>query len=999
MLNNNVTGGFIGSSTSINSITNGEETYVNIVSASNTNAGGLVGHMDNGSANASNIAFSNVTVVTKSSGNYTGLLTGNNNSKIFNGYNILASGCNSGYDSNASVDNIGSLSITSGTKNGLWVGNATGTIKLVAVGVDGTNSPQKDVGEGSGTVSITYADYPPVDITNWKDNASAYPYVDVNPKVDLVTKASADATESSVLSITGNGVGFLGEGAEGKTIAQVIAEKSNSSATNKVYQNAVDISSMVLNSSQPSSNSAYISSYQEEEGTQGAGNFAMLVINAAESDPNSRIWKYIAALTNVDSVYTAQSQVMVGGVTATTYKWENNGFVMQTPSTLSVTDNNISINMDGNKPRVDSGKNQFTLLDVKYDDPTDSGSKSFHLYIPVYVQKVLETKFSIQFLAGTDYCSEHYQNIRKTYATAGFNEPVTCYITYSYQRNKEDWEDALKSGENVLGYYEKILDLEANTSSQVLPIGTRLTLVDKQTGQCYNHVLDSDDNVHRFNLSQMESGGVGVSFTPQPIYTLLEMSAEKATDGKFVITTDESTATVKVGDIFYRPADGEEGSKYNITVSNAKPEAYYLTIQIPKTISGSSVSGDVDVSNSTLASSRSDAVDAKIIDRRTNGKYVLYDGITQTTEISTKHVVGEAEKDDTLMTDNEGIEITLTSTLRLTPDGQTNFRDLGPDEVHHQFAVNMKKDLKGILSDTVIGTSNASYTYTVKQGEDVICEYPGSFSDSNLAENLTISYGSSDLRDALLSEEVIITAVITLTYPTVENYFPLHGKNDNVSGIMVCADYKVSNVASHLPITSTKDIVNDSKRYYTEKISTSTPRLRYFTVNRSGNGNGDITQQLGINPSDKVENSIHTEAEYDYSDVDEEALERAASLKYTMELFRKNNEGNYNETSPLVIGDYLKNISINGRNISQTQNQKYEWTDDNFRLKDTQKIDFSPLTGSEFENNGYIYANYKVKLTAVLLDAESKEIDGTKASDYIIYTNARIYQQMINLSN
>ena len=43
-----------------------------------------------------------------------------------------------------------------------------------------------------------------------------------------------------------------------------------------------------------------------------------------------------------------------------------------------------------------------------------------------------------------------------------------------------------------------------------------------------------------------------------------------------------------------------------------------------------------------------------------------------------------------------------------------------------------------------------------------------------------------------------------------------------------------------------------------------------------------------------------------------------------------------------------------------------------------------------------MYANYKVRLTVVLLDASGNELDGTKASDYIIYTNARIYQQILD---
>ena len=50
---------------------------------------------------------------------------------------------------------------------------------------------------------------------------------------------------------------------------------------------------------------------------------------------------------------------------------------------------------------------------------------------------------------------------------------------------------------------------------------------------------------------------------------------------------------------------------------------------------------------------------------------------------------------------------------------------------------------------------------------------------------------------------------------------------------------------------------------------------------------------------------------------------------------------------------------------------------------------------SAFEKAGYTYANYKVRLTAVLLNSNGEELADTKTSDYIIYTNARIYQEMI----
>ena len=73
------------------------------------------------------------------------------------------------------------------------------------------------------------------------------------------------------------------------------------------------------------------------------------------------------------------------------------------------------------------------------------------------------------------------------------------------------------------------------------------------------------------------------------------------------------------------------------------------------------------------------------------------------------------------------------------------------------------------------------------------------------------------------------------------------------------------------------------------------------------------TQQLGINPWDTSVNGsdiIYTkEADYDYSGVDTEVFTNAKSIKYTMELFQKNENGTYDETNPLVIEIYLEDIS------------------------------------------------------------------------------------------
>ena len=74
-------------------------------------------------------------------------------------------------------------------------------------------------------------------------------------------------------------------------------------------------------------------------------------------------------------------------------------------------------------------------------------------------------------------------NAKDHYATAGFNEPLTAYVEYSYEK-ETDWQSMLDNGENLLWYYDKVLDLAFKSSEEsgkkLLPTGTRLTLVDRR---------------------------------------------------------------------------------------------------------------------------------------------------------------------------------------------------------------------------------------------------------------------------------------------------------------------------------------------------------------------------------------------------------------------------------------------------------------------------------------------------------------------------------------
>lgn len=270
---------------------------------------------------------------------------------------------------------------------------------------------------------------------------------------------------------------------------------------------------------------------------------------------------------------------------------------------------------------------------------------------------------------------------------------------------------------------------------------------------------------------------------------------------------------------------------------------------------------------------------------------------------------------------------------------------------------------------------------------------------------MLLRYGSRQLKSELEKADsemnaITVTAEITLTYDGVDD-FPVRGTADTESsGTSVVGVSRIANTSTQLPITENKKTEEDKNRYYITNPSKAI--LRYSSVD--GTGIGDTTQQLGVNPSDAAKNRsdmIYTRADYDYSNVDAETLSKAAAIRYKMELFQKNENGTYDETKPLEIGAYLQNIVKDSKSDDTSGNvdKAYQWKND-FVSDDTKhqfaQFTFTPLTGGKFEEKNYTYANYRVRLTAVLLDKSGSELDSTKATDYIIYTNARIYQDMID---
>lgn len=993
--------------------------------------GGLVGNND-GNILASNVEFNQVIAVTKyMDTKRAGLLTGStdNLSAINNsvkGYNILAESCKVGYAANPKVEDLPGASIQP-LKNdvGFWIGisGSNDVINLTAVSASGTVLPQKDIGTQKGSATIIYADatatqtYQPTDSTA-KPSSSASPWVDVNPKSDV---PFADGTV-----MTGNAAGT-------GTARAILTELGSDSHDSAYYWNVDDSTKASVAKLLSQTNDAYLTTYRVEENATTTVDenvdFPVLVVNNT-ADVDGMIWDYIAAMTNVRNGDTAKKQRK--DITATSYKWDSNthNFAPQTNASLSVSSGKkLSITPNA----YDNQCSQFTLLDVTYTDPTDTTNQHvFHLYIPVLVKKVLYINFKTRFLAGTDYCASDYPMTdisRNHYATADFNEPLTALIEYSYEK-ETDWQSMLDNGENLLWYYDKVLDLASGSSGntqKLLPEGTRLTLVDRQTKQYYIYTTDGKEDLHSFNLANMTvPGSTGQGQTPQkfaPVYIcdLLGLKAEQVLDLKdgttyYVKETEPSKATVRIGADYYRKAEekDKDAEKYRMTIpgtdtslnSQEWKEEYYLTIQIPKTDGVSIVNNRLYAATMSRKEGTLPAVIKSDKDADSSA-YVVYNGVQQTFRISTSRIHNGSPMGDTAMENGDGIKINLTGELWLTDAGRAQFQLLGPSEVYHEFNISLKKYLENADGiNGVIGTENIQYIYQLSKSDGTeIHSEKGKNSNAAGLETMSLRYGSSELKSALERADseknaITVTAEITLTYDGVDD-FPVRGTADtDSSGTSVVGVSRIANTSTQLPITENKKTNEDKNRYYITNPSKAI--LRYSSVD--GTGIGDTTQQLGVNPSDAAKNRsdmIYTRADYDYSNVDAETLFQAVAIRYKMELFQKNENGTYDETKPLEIGAYLQNIVKDSKSDDTSGNgdKAYQWKND-FVSDDTKhqfaQFTFTPLNGGKFEEKNYTYANYRVRLTAVLLDKSGNELDGTKATDYIIYTNARIYQDMID---
>lgn len=933
-------------------------------------AGGVIGHNDGGSTYAYDILINKLSYV-----------KGNNSVSVSNliGWN---------YDKNLSSKFIGVSVNNTDCLPDIQYNASQIPASFTAVHSDynGTQDNTKNIGEGSGTHVDIYS-----------------PYVNINPSRTIGDKI-----------FTGDLVGG--------NMQTIISDAA--SYTNGTKTKSYGINSTIKTYAENLANSKLTTFRQASElDVQELNDLPVLLIDDNSSlNITQMLAKYISVLTNCDVCDSSSNKLKTTdlmNVSTATYVYDNDVLKKSDKSTLTFNSKTGYFKVTDGQYDND-GTNRFTVITLDYIDPTGSGKTALRLHIPVFVRKVLDFSFQSYVISGTDYNHSHYTDKTKL-AFESFDAPVTTYFKYSYYKSANEWEKMLNNGDSLLWSFDKKLYIigDSATDSGVLTDDTKLTLVDANNNDKTYHSTASDA---KFNKTTGELDLTNIScFKPVTMNDILlkyaTVTAIKSHDGTLV-EADEATATVKTSDgKYYRPAGESETGIYKITVSANSDtpkndndemiisENYYLTINIPEKGSSKKVIKNfVNYYSGNKPRKLNGNIPTNLVQVTNNdtGAYVIANFFTQLVNVT-------AHDPEEITASNNFVRATMTSKISIDQSLRDTFNGYKSDDfnMYQAFKFSMKsfdekdaganaKIIAGtsvnvdysILnsSDTELSNAKISKTETLSEAKDsYMLMYPGSVYD----------YINSDTNGS-----ITVKADISLTYGTagIIDQFPERKDGDTKTGIGVNASSYVAYSQNNIENSSiSASGVMPARCYYRKAMTVA--QLNYNVAESTVLESKDSPfSQLGINAKDMTteEMAITANAIHDLSALSRSTKDSGKKIQYTMRLYVKDNSGDYKQTND--ISKYLSSFTLENATSSSGLNGKecVFTTDYNGEEQNTAVTKFTVKTGKAFEEQGLTYANYRVELTAVLLNDNNLVVNGTTSSDYVVYTNAKIETGFIN---
>lgn len=934
-------------------------------------AGGVIGHNDRGNTYAYDILI-----------NKLGYVRGNNSVSVSNliGWNK---------DENLSSKFIGVSVNNTDCLPDIQYNASQIPASFTAVHSDynRTQDNTQNIGEGSRTHVDIYS-----------------PYVNINP------------------SFTVGGKTFTGD-LVGGNMQTIISDAA--SYTNGTAKKSYGINSTIKTYAEDLANSKLTTFGKASElNVERLNDLPVLLIDDNSSlNITQMLAKYISVLTNCDVCDSSSNKLKTTdlmNVSTATYVYDNGVLKKSDKSTLTFNSKTGYFKVTDGQYDND-GTNRFTVITLDYIDPTGSGKTALRLHIPVFVRKVLDFSFQSYVISGTDYNHSHYTDKTKL-AFESFDAPVTTYFKYSYYKSANEWEKMLNNGDSLLWSFDKKLYLigDSATDSGVLTDDTKLTLVDANNNDKTYHSTASDA---KFNKTTGELDLTNISgFKSVTMNDILlkyaTVTAIESPDGTLVEADDEATATVKTSDgKYYRPAGENETGTYKITVSANSDtpkndndemiisENYYLTINIPETGSTKKVIKNfVNYYSGNKPRKLNGNIPTNLVQVTNNdtGAYVIANFFTQLVSVT-------AHDPEEITASNNFIHATMTSKISIDPSLRDTFNGYKSDDfnMYQAFKFSMKnfdendaganaKIIAGtsvnvdysILnsSDTELSNAKISKTETLSEAKDsYMLMYPDSVYD----------YINSDTNGS-----ITVKADISLTYGTagIIDQFPERKDGDTKTGIGVNASSYVAYSQNNIENSSISESGDmPARRYYRKAMTVA--QLNYNVAESTVLESKDSPfSQLGINAKDMTteEMAITANAIYDLSALSRSTKDSGKKIQYTMRLYVKDNSGDYKQTNN--ISKYLSSFTLENAASSSGLNGKecVFTTDYNGEEQNTAVTKFTVKTGKAFEEQGLTYANYRVELTAVLLNGNNSVVNGTTSSDYVVYTNAKIETGFIN---
>ena len=329
----------------------------------------------------------------------------------------------------------------------------------------------------------------------------------------------------------------------------------------------------------------------------GVEDFPVLVVeDTVDDNITAMINGYIRVLTNTQYNFAKEGGVS-GVYSVELSKWEYNGTkFVKSNNAANLLINNNKFHIDGiNFDTSDTPT--FTLIDVQFFDPSDTSNSpkvAYHLYVPVYVKKLLQYSFYASFASNTDYYKtdssyqltkvdgKQYFNNNKYFENLG--NPFTLGFEYVYHRSGAEWKTALEGGENVLSesnFYKSIIitRLKANE----FPENLKLVLVDStKNGKNYylDTVTNTNDIAFELDLKDFKTES-NEYYKPSHFNDLLtiKMEISDSVNGMFVETNANDATFRDENGAFFRRKESTDttGPYYNIKSVVADSERYYLS--------------------------------------------------------------------------------------------------------------------------------------------------------------------------------------------------------------------------------------------------------------------------------------------------------------------------------------------------------------------------------------------------------------------------------------